>query len=116
MQEESSSTNNRHWFFLGAGLALWTSWQISTAAGIFLGAVVPESWSLDFALALTFIALVVPSLKDRSSITAALIAGLIAVLAFELPYKLGLILAALIGILAGMGLDAWEKKRPRGSL
>ncbi|MEJ5199373.1 MAG: AzlC family ABC transporter permease, partial [Anaerolineae bacterium] len=26
----------RHWYFLGAGLALWATWQMSTAVGIFL--------------------------------------------------------------------------------
>ena len=30
----------RHWYYLGAGLALWTSWQISTAVGILFGAAV----------------------------------------------------------------------------
>jgi predicted branched-subunit amino acid permease len=43
-----------------------SSWQASTAVGIFLGAQIPSSWSLDFSLALTFIALVVPTLKDRA--------------------------------------------------
>ena len=64
-----------HWYFLGAGLTLWSSWQVSTAAGIFLGARVPQSWSLDFTLPLTFIALVVPALKDRPTVVAALGAG-----------------------------------------
>ncbi|MEW5868894.1 MAG: AzlC family ABC transporter permease [Chloroflexota bacterium] len=92
----------RHWYFLGAGLALWSTWQISTAVGIMLGAVVPASWSLDFTLALTFIALVAPLLQDRASWAAALAAGITAVLAYGLPYKLGLMAAALVGILAGM--------------
>lgn len=96
---------NKHWFFLGAGLALWTSWQLSTAAGILLGTVVPESWSLDFTLALTFIALVVPSLKDWAGLGAALSAGVVAVFAFNWPYKLGLVFAALVGILIGMVLE-----------
>jgi 4-azaleucine resistance transporter AzlC len=95
----------RKWFFLGAGLGLWTTWQLSTAAGIFLGAVIPGSWSLDFTLALTFIALVVPTLKDRSMQTAALVAGLTALLAYNLPYRLGLLLAAVLGIVAGMWLE-----------
>jgi len=92
----------RHWFFLGSGLTLWTSWQLSTAVGIFLGAVVPDSWSLDFTLALTFIALVVPNLKDRASVVAALSAGLVSVLVFTFPYKLGLVAAALVGIVFGL--------------
>ncbi len=97
--------DQRHWFFLGAGLALWSSWQISTAAGILLGALVPQSWSLDFTLALTFIALLVPLLRDRPSLASALSAGLTALLFYGLPYRLGLILAAVVGILVGIWLD-----------
>jgi len=100
-----------HWFFLGAGLALWSTWQLSTAAGIFLGAVVPGSWSLDFTLALTFIALVVPTLKDRPVVAAALVAGLVSTLAFQVPYRLGLILAALAGVLAGMLVEGRKGHR-----
>ncbi|MBN2550526.1 MAG: AzlC family ABC transporter permease [Anaerolineales bacterium] len=104
-QEPPDRADYQHWYFLGAGLALWSVWQLSTAAGIFLGAVVPDSWSLDFTLALTFIALVVPNLRDRASLAAALAAGLTAVAAMSLPYKSGLMLAALVGILVGLALE-----------
>jgi 4-azaleucine resistance transporter AzlC len=100
--DKSYGKGNKHWYFLGAGLALWSSWQLSTALGIFLGAQVPESWSLDFTLALTFIALVVPGLKDRPALASALSAGVCAVLLAGLPYKLGLVAAALVGIMIGM--------------
>ena len=95
-----------HWFFFGAGLALWTIWQISTGLGIFLGGAIPESWSLDFALPLTFIAMVMPVLKNRAAIAAALSAGLTSLLAHSLPYSLGLILGALAGISAGILFEA----------
>jgi 4-azaleucine resistance transporter AzlC len=97
---------NGHWFLLGAGLAMWCTWQVSTAAGIFLGAQVPSSWSLDFTIALTFIALLVPALRDRPSVAAALSAGIIAVLAFGMPYKLGLIVAAISGMAIGLWVEA----------
>jgi 4-azaleucine resistance transporter AzlC len=95
-----------HWFFLGAGLGLWLTWQTGTAAGIILGAIVPASWSLDFTLALTFIALVIPSLKDRPALVASLTAGLTAIMTYSLPYSLWIILAALVGILAGLWAEA----------
>jgi 4-azaleucine resistance transporter AzlC len=94
-----------HWYFLGAGLALWASWQASTAAGIFLGAQVPAQWGLDFTLALTFIALVIPALKDRPGIAIALAASLLALLFYSLPYKLGLIFSTLLAIGLGMWLE-----------
>lgn len=103
--EKEGSTPQAHWFWLGAGFALWFTWQIATALGIFLGAAIPESWSLDFALPLTFIAMVVPVLRNRAAVAAALSAGAVALVAFSLPYKLGLILAALVGILVGTILE-----------
>lgn len=103
--EKEGLTPYAHWFWLGAGCALWFFWQTSTALGIFLGAAIPESWSLDFALPLTFIAMLVPVLRGRPAIAAALSAGVVALIAFSLPYKLGLILAALVGILVGTVLE-----------
>ena len=94
-----------HWFLLGAGFALWFSWQVSTAIGIFLGAKIPDKLSLDFALPLTFIAMVVPVLKKAPMVAAALSAGVVALLAYNLPFKLGLILAALVGIIVGTLLE-----------
>jgi 4-azaleucine resistance transporter AzlC len=109
---EAARSGNKHWYFFGAGITLWSTWQASTAVGIFLGAQVPASWSLDFALALTFIAIVVPALKDRPSLASAVSAGIIAVVASGLPYKLGLMLAALVGILVGL----WAEGRVSGAL
>ena len=57
---------HRHWFLLGAGLALWGGWQLSTAAGILLGEALPFGRFLDFALPLTFIAIVVPMIRSHS--------------------------------------------------
>jgi len=92
----------RHWYALGAGLTLWWCWQLTTAIGIFVGARFPENWPLSFALPLTFIALVVPALKDRASIAAAAVAAVVGLLASGLPYKTGLVAAALIGIAVGL--------------
>ncbi len=101
-QPTESRKNNRHWFFLGTGLALWTTWQLSTAAGIFLGVIIPEHWPLDFTIALTFIALLIPMIKDRLGLIAALAAGILAILALSIPLRLGLVIAALGGIIAGV--------------
>ena len=105
--ETARSPDYRHWFFLGSGLALWSTWQLSTAMGIFLGAAVPQSWSLDFTLALTFIALVVIGLRDYPAIAVAVTAGVTAVVFYNLPYRLGLIAAAGVGILLGV----WVERR-----
>jgi len=103
--EREGITPFSHWFLFGAGIVLWSTWQASTAFGIFLGTAIPDSWSLDFALPLTFIAMVVPVLKNRPAIAAAVSAGIVSLLAYSLPFRLGLILAALVGIAVGTLLE-----------
>jgi len=105
--QEPSELKNKHWFLLGAGTALWSCWQLSTAAGIFLGAQIPFHWGLDFTLALTFIALAVPAINDRASFFASLSAGFTALLTRGLPYKLNLVAAALVGITVGL----WSERQ-----
>jgi len=108
---DEASLRQAHWFFLGAGLCLWTSWQLSTAAGVFLGAQIPRDWSLDFTLPLTFIALGIPTLQDRPTLAAALVGGITAVVLAGLPYRLGLMIGALAGILAGLWADGRIQER-----
>lgn len=105
---QQGNTGLAHWYTLGTGLALWASWQASSALGILLGARVPESWSLEFALPLTFLALLMPTLKDRPAIAAAAVGGVVAAALGGLPYRLGLICAILAGVAVGL---AWEMRR-----
>jgi 4-azaleucine resistance transporter AzlC len=92
----------RHWYFLGAGVTLWTAWQVSSLIGIRVGAGIGENWPVGFALPLTFIALVVPGLRSRPSVLAAVTAGMIGLLTVNFPYKTGLLLAAFCGIAVGL--------------
>ena len=92
----------RRWFFTGAGLSLWVPWQIFTITGIVLGAQVPASWSLDFAIPLMFVILLIPTIKGRPELIAAVIGAMVAVAAADAPYGLGLIVGAVSGITAGV--------------
>lgn len=94
----------KHWYYLGAALTMYLNWQLCTLIGISAGQMIPNAaeWGLDFAMSATFIGIVMPYLKNRPMVAAVITAGLIAVLASALPYKLGLILAAMTGITAGV--------------
>ncbi len=105
--QKNEDNPNKHWHLLGSGLLLWTSWQVSTAVGIFVGAQIPSSWGLDFALPITFIALVVPGLRDKHGILAAVVSSLLALLFFGIPFKFGMILASF----AGIGVGLWSESR-----
>jgi len=92
------------WFYLGVALSTWLFWQVASIAGILLGSFIPARWSMDFIVALTFIALLVPLLNDRLMRSAALVGGVVA-LAPQLPFRLNLITAALAGAAVAMLLD-----------
>lgn len=94
----------KHWYFLGAGLALGLTWQISTAIGILVGTQVPASWSLDFTIALTFIAIVVPIITDRAMLLAACTASGVAIALSGMPYKLDLMVATFVGMVVALAI------------
>lgn len=100
---------HREWYFLGCTLPIWTAWQVSTILGVLAGAAVPPAWKLEFAAPLAFVALSVPLLRDRAMVAAALAAGITVVLAHPLPLRMGLPLAALAGIAAGMLVESRSK-------
>ncbi|MDJ0837786.1 MAG: AzlC family ABC transporter permease [Acidobacteriota bacterium] len=90
------------WFYMGVALTLWIVWQAGTATGVFLGNTLPDSWSLDFAVPLSFLALLIPSLNSRGALIAAVTAGTLVLLTRLMPFNLGLIAATLAGVAAGM--------------
>jgi len=94
-------------FYLAGGLTLWITWQITTTTGILLGAAIPESWSLEFAIPLTFIALLVLAVKDKPGLVAAVVGGGVAVATIGLPYHLGLLVGTVSGIGAGIVSERW---------
>jgi 4-azaleucine resistance transporter AzlC len=106
--ERGGNEENLHWFYFGLAGSTWVCWQLATITGVLLGSLVPASWSLDFIVPLTFIAMVVPLLSDRAMLIAAISAGLASIL-LVLPLKLNLIGAAMIGIAAGMVVEQRKK-------
>jgi branched chain amino acid efflux pump len=67
---------------VGAGLVLWPAWVGGTALGAFAGEVLgsPERIGLDAAFPALFLALLVPLVRDRQALAAALLGGGIALL------------------------------------
>ena len=103
-------------YYLGVALPLWFLWMGATAAGVLLGAQIPPSWQLDFAVPLTFLALLAPAVADRPGLVAALVGGTLALALQGLPYNLGLIVAALAGIAAGTAAESrWGRRTPEGT-
>ena len=99
---------NKHWYLLGTGVLAWVIWQGSVAVGVFVGARVPAHWSLDFAFALTFLALLRQVVVDRPTLAAALVGGGTTLVTYVMPFQLGLVTAGVVGIAAGIAWHALE--------
>ena len=100
----------RQGYALGVTLPFYVVWAAFTALGAVLGAAVPASWQLDFALPLTFLALLFPNVRDRPAWVAALVGGTLALMLRGLPFNLGLVIAALSGVGAGAWLDVLRER------
>lgn len=109
--EEPGEKTHLHWHFMGVSVTLWASWQAAVVAGVLVGASVPASWSLDFAVVLSFLALLIPAVRTRPDLAAAIVAGAMALAAAGLPYRLSLVVASVAGIAAGMTLELAKERR-----
>lgn len=93
-------------YFLGAGLALWGSWQLATIAGVLVGPVLPDDVPLEFAVPLVFLVLLLPALSSGPAWVAALVGGFAAVAAAEAgAAESSIMVGALAGIAAGTAAD-----------
>jgi 4-azaleucine resistance transporter AzlC len=102
----------KRWYYLGSMLFMYTNWQICTVLGLTAGRLIPDAsaWGLDFAMPVTFTGMVIPYLKNRPMVATVLVAGLTAVLTFNAPHKLGLILASVAGIAAGVAVEHLSRR------
>ena len=106
MRTEDTTLRDRMWFFLGTGLVFWSVWQITTGLGVLLGNVIPEEWSLTFSVPILFMGLMMLSIRNRPGVIAAIIGGVVAFAARDFPQGLGLLLAIVLGMLAGTIAEA----------
>ncbi|HVL19928.1 MAG TPA: AzlC family ABC transporter permease [Amaricoccus sp.] len=98
-------------YFLGCALPVCGPWYAATWAGAVAGAAIPEALALDFAVPVTFIALVAPGLRTRPNVAAAVVSVGVALALSGLPYSLGLMVAAVVAMLAGAFLELREARR-----
>ena len=94
------------WYYVGVGLPLWVAWIVTTAVGAVFAVEVPPELGLDFAVPLIFMALLFSTIDDRWTVSAAVMAAVASVVSFGLPFGLGLIVAAIVGVAGGRLAEA----------
>jgi predicted branched-subunit amino acid permease len=98
-------------YFCGSAACNWVGWQVGSIAGILGAGFIRRDAGLDLAGTLALVALVVPLCTRVPVVAGVATAGLVAVLARDLPLKLGLLAAVICGIVAAMLADALAARR-----
>jgi 4-azaleucine resistance transporter AzlC len=108
-QENRLPVQHRDAWFAGVCSSNWITWQVSALTGIIAASYVPTQWGLEFTGTLALVALVGPALNARPAIVGGVVAAVVALLAHDVPFKLGLFCGAIAGIVAATLADNFAK-------
>lgn len=89
-------------YFFGGVLPVTAMWFAASIAGAQMGQAIPPEYALDFALPITFLAMVAPMLRSPSDIVAALVSAGGTLALIWLPYGTGLLVAAGLAMTAAV--------------
>lgn len=91
------------WYALGVGLTLYLAWNLFTLAGIVLGSSIPQlnRLGLDFSIVATFIALIVPLVRNMPTVVCVACSLCCSVLFSDWHWESALVLSGLAGMSAG---------------
>jgi predicted branched-subunit amino acid permease len=92
-------------FFTGIGYPNWCVWQVGSVAGILLASQIPQSWGIGFAGTLALLCITIPLVINVAALVGVVVASAVAIAAAGLPYRLGLLLAVIVGMVAAMVMD-----------
>ena len=100
-------------FFKGIGYTNWCAWQAGSVAGILLAGWIPQEWGIGFAGTLALLAITIPLIVNSAALVGVVVAGSVAIAAAALPYRLGLLLAVIVGMIAAMMVDVYLDRKGR---
>ncbi|AXX99160.1 AzlC family ABC transporter permease [Profundibacter amoris] len=98
-------------YFFGTMMLNMPLWYGGTLVGALLGNRIPQDYALDFAVPITFLALVGPMLKTAAHVAAAFTSVLLTLVLAFLPYNLGLMVAALVAMMVGAQVELMVERR-----
>ena len=111
--ESVHRTEGKVGFFNGICYSNWMAWQGGSIIGILLASQIPESWGIGFAGTLALLAITIPLTINSAALVGVVVASIVAVAAASLPYRLGLLLAVIVGMTAAMAVDTYLDKKEK---
>lgn len=109
--EPEMPINEKLAYFFGAVTPICPLWYLFTLVGALVGSSIPPQFALDFAIPITFIALVAPALRSLPHLAAALVSIIVALLLSWMPYNLWLMVAAVLAMVTGAQVEKMLEAR-----
>jgi len=98
-------------FFFGTVLPIAPLWYAATWAGAVLGTRIPPEYALDFAVPITFLAIIGPMLRTPAHLAAALMSVVLSLALAWMPWSSGILVAAVGAMLTGALVETWQERR-----
>ncbi len=98
-------------YFFGVCVPVAPSWYLLTLAGALAGQRITPEYALDFAMPITFLAIMAPMLRTLAHVAAAATSVVAALALAFIPYNAGLLIAAALAMAVGA---ATERHMARG--
>ena len=101
-------------FYLGSVTLIIPLWCVASYLGAVLGDLIPAGLPVDFAVPITFLAVIAPMLRSLAHVASA-ITSVLGVLVFAgLPFNLGLLVAAALAMMVGAQVELWVARQDKG--
>lgn len=113
-QNPQWSIPQKLWFYAGAVTPLMPLWLIFTLVGALVGGAIPPAFALDFAVPITFLAMIAPMLRTGAHVAAALVSIAVSLALAFVPYNMGLLVAGFAGMIAGAQAELLLARRAEG--
>lgn len=99
-------------FFAGTVVPIAPLWYAATWMGAALGTRLPPEYALDFAVPITFIAILGPMLRTPAHVAAAVMSVVLALVLAWMPFSSGLLVAAVGAMVTGALVEMALEQRP----
>ncbi len=99
------SVSHRLAYFFGVVSPVCPFWYIFTVVGALIGEAIPPAYGLDFAMPITFIAMIAPMLRSIPHLAACFVAVVMALVLNWMPLNTGLLVSGMLGMMAGAAVE-----------
>ncbi|TCM83476.1 AzlC family ABC transporter permease [Rhodovulum steppense] len=99
------SLGERLAYYAGSITPVCPMWYVATLAGALAGQAIPPEFALDFAVPITFLAMVAPALRTLAHVAAVGTSVAVALTLAFLPYQAGVLIAGLVAMMVGAQVE-----------